>query len=134
RGDTLAGWLDRSPRPWRDIVAVFVQAGEGLLAAHDAGLVHRDFKPSNVLIDESGRARVSDFGLARAEAQPAGTRPPTAPSRFGAGSEPSGVAGTLAYMAPEQRAGEPVDARADQYAFAVSLQEALSPKHAIGCP
>lgn len=127
RGDTLAGWLDRSPRPWRDIVAVFVQAGEGLLAAHDAGLVHRDFKPSNVLIDESGRARVSDFGLARVETQQAG-------QRFGAGSEASGIAGTLAYMAPEQRAGEPVDARADQYAFAISLQQALTPKHAIGTP
>jgi len=124
RGDTLAGWLDRSPRPWREIIEVFVQAGEGLLAAHHAGLIHRDFKPANVLIDLSGRARVGDFGLARGDDHPA----------LAAGSESSGVAGTLAYMAPEQRAGEPLDARADQYAFAISLQQALAPKHAVGTP
>ena len=124
RGDTLAGWLDRSPRPWREIIEVFVQAGEGLLAAHHAGLVHRDFKPSNVLIDPSGRARVGDFGLARADDHPS----------LASGSEQSGIAGTLAYMAPEQRAGEPLDARADQYAFAISLQQALAPKHALGTP
>jgi tetratricopeptide (TPR) repeat protein len=124
RGDTLAGWLDRSPRPWREIIEVFVQAGQGLLAAHHAGLIHRDFKPSNVLIDLTGRARVGDFGLARGDDHPS----------LAAGSETSGIAGTLAYMAPEQRAGEPVDARADQYAFAISLQQALAPKHAIGAP
>jgi len=124
RGDTLAGWLDRHPRPWRDIVAVFVQAGEGLLAAHHAGLIHRDFKPSNVLIDLTGRARVSDFGLARGDDHEK--------KKLAQGSEASTVAGTLAYMAPEQRAGEPVDARADQYAFAISLQQALAPKHAVG--
>jgi tetratricopeptide (TPR) repeat protein/tRNA A-37 threonylcarbamoyl transferase component Bud32 len=124
RGDTLAGWLDRHPRPWRDIVGMFVQAGEGLLAAHHAGLVHRDFKPSNVLIDLTGRARVGDFGLARGDDRKA----------LASGSEASAVAGTLAYMAPEQRAGEPVDARADQYAFAISLQQALAPKHAVGSP
>ncbi len=123
RGDTLAGWLDRHPRPWRDIVAVFVQAGEGLLAAHHAGLIHRDFKPSNVFIDLAGRARVGDFGLARSDDRPVS---------LAAGSSNSGIAGTLAYMAPEQRAGEPLDARADQYAFAISLQQALSPKHAVG--
>jgi tetratricopeptide (TPR) repeat protein len=126
RGDTLAAWLDRHPRPWRDIVAVFVQAGKGLLAAHHAGLIHRDFKPSNVLIDLSGRARVSDFGLARGDDHEK--------RKLAQGSEASTVAGTLAYMAPEQRAGEPVDARADQYAFAISLQQALSPKHAVGSP
>jgi serine/threonine-protein kinase len=126
RGDTLAGWLDRYPRPWREIVAVFVQAGEGLLAAHHAGLIHRDFKPSNVLIDLTGRARVSDFGLARGDDHEK--------RKLAQGSEASTVAGTLAYMAPEQRAGEPVDARADQYAFAISLQQALAPKHAVGKP
>ena len=124
RGDTLAGWLDRHPRPWRDIVDVFLHAGQGLLAAHHAGLIHRDFKPSNVLIDDAGRPRVSDFGLARSE-----ERGPLAE-----GSENSGIAGTLAYMAPEQRFGDTVDARADQYAFAVSLQQALAPKHAVGTP
>jgi eukaryotic-like serine/threonine-protein kinase len=109
-GDTLAGWL-ASPRPWRDIVRVFVETGEGLVAAHDAGIVHGDFKPANVLID--GRPRVADFGLARVDG---GER------RFAAGSRPAGTPG---YMAPEQLAGEPFDARADQYAFAVALRQAI---------
>ena len=117
-GSTLAGWL-AEPRPWRDIVATFVAAARGLLAAHHAGLVHRDFKPTNVLVDPTGRARVSDFGLAHGD------------DKLAEGSSP---AGTLAYMAPEQRAGGVVDARADQYAFAIALQEALGPKKAIGAP
>ena len=118
-GGTLAGWL-AEPRPWRDIVATFVAAARGLLAAHHAGLVHRDFKPTNVLVDPTGRARVSDFGLAHGDDQVL--------------AEGSSPAGTLAYMAPEQRSGGAVDARADQYAFAIALQEALGPKHAIGTP
>jgi eukaryotic-like serine/threonine-protein kinase len=117
-GGTLATWL-ATPRPWREIVATFVAAGRGLLAAHHAGLVHRDFKPTNVLVDPTGRARVSDFGLAHGDDQLA---------------EGSSPAGTLAYMAPEQRSGGVVDARADQYAFAIALQEALGPKHALGTP
>jgi tetratricopeptide (TPR) repeat protein len=111
-GATLSAWLDK-PRSWREIVGAFVQAGEGLAAAHHAGLVHRDFKPTNVLVDPSGRVRVLDFGLADVEEQ-----------TVAAGSERV-VAGTPGYMAPEQRVGDPVDARADQYAFGVSLQEAL---------
>jgi len=118
-GGTLAGWL-AEPRPWREIVATFIAAARGLLAAHHAGLVHRDFKPTNVLVDATGRARVSDFGLAHGDDQ-----------HLAEGSSP---AGTAAYMAPEQRSGGPVDARADQYAFAIALQEALGPKHVIGTP
>jgi len=67
-GESMRDWLAASGgrRPWREVVALFQQAAEGLAAAHDAGLVHRDFKPDNVMIDGSGRARVMDFGLARA--------------------------------------------------------------------
>src|SRR5262245_15978197 len=63
-GTTLAAWL-AEPRPWPAVVDMFVQAGRGLAAAHAAGIAHRDFKPSNVLIGDDGRVRVADFGLAR---------------------------------------------------------------------
>jgi serine/threonine protein kinase/tetratricopeptide (TPR) repeat protein len=63
-GKTIAEWLEEAARPWREVVSVFRQAGEGLRAAHAAGLVHRDFKPGNVMIGRDGRVRVLDFGLA----------------------------------------------------------------------
>jgi tetratricopeptide (TPR) repeat protein len=120
-GETFASWLE-TVRPWREVVSAFLQAGEGLAAAHHAGLVHRDFKPANVLVDATGRARVGDFGLARSGEEPIADGSDT----------PRLVVGTPGYMAPEQRVGDPVDARADQYAFAVSLQEALSGRRVLG--
>ena len=66
QGETLRAWQTRTPRPWQDTVAMYLQAGRGLAAAHARGLVHRDFKPDNVLVgDEDQRPRVLDFGLAR---------------------------------------------------------------------
>ena len=128
RGRTLRQWLrDRSPPPPR-VIEVFVQAGRGLAAAHAAGLVHRDFKPANVLVGDDGRVRVTDFGLARLLGEP-----PSADDSPGASShrvqvlmtEGGAVMGTPAYMAPEQHFGEDADAKADQYAFCVALWEAL---------
>ena len=109
-GDTLAAWLRGRPRP-QAVIDALVSAGRGLAAAHAAGLVHRDFKPANVLVGEDGRARVTDFGLAHGDEGPAAGH---------------GAAGTPAYMAPEQRVGGPTDARSDQYAFCATLHEALS--------
>jgi serine/threonine-protein kinase len=106
-GRTAREWLDEVKPSWREIVRVFVQAGRGLAAAHTAKLVHRDFKPENVLVGEDHRARVTDFGIA-------------APS-----DETAAGAGTPAYMAPEQRAGQPITPGADQFAFAIALHEAL---------
>ncbi len=134
-GETLAAWLEQ-PRAWREIVGAFVQAGEGLAAAHAAGLVHRDFKPTNVLVDHGGRVRVGDFGLAREDdlelAKGSDRSVPGTAGVVGAKGSDRLVAGTPGYMAPEQRVGDPVDHRADQYAFAVSLQQAL--KNVPGVP
>lgn len=126
-GTTLAGWLRERERPWREVLEVFLAAGAGLAAAHRAGLVHRDFKPSNVLVGRDGRVRVTDFGLARhgAEAQGAVTADEDAPAEASALTQQGRVPGTPAYMSPEQRAGQAVDARSDQYSFCVALHEAL---------
>ena len=127
-GETVDVWLRARVRGWREIVDVFVAAGRGLAAAHAAGVIHRDFKPQNVMIARDGSVRVMDFGLARLAGEPAEARGiadvdtrqlPTTVTKTGA------VVGTLAYMAPEQFRGEPIDARADQFSFCVALHEAL---------
>ncbi|HUJ63162.1 MAG TPA: serine/threonine-protein kinase [Kofleriaceae bacterium] len=126
-GTTLTEWL-KTPRPWRDIVAMMAQAGRGLVAAHERGLVHRDFKPDNVLVDRAGRARVADFGLARAPDHERGV--PLPRDQLLARMTATGaLAGTPAYLAPEVVGGAPPDARSDQYAFAVALYEALRGQH-----
>jgi len=124
-GASLKDWLSESPAV-DAILRAFLEAGLGLQAAHEKGLVHRDFKPSNVLIGKDGRARVADFGLARGESSNedefVGSTGRSADLSL---TQTGTVLGTPAYMAPEQRRGEPVDARADQYAFCLSLLEAL---------
>ncbi|MBL8975191.1 MAG: serine/threonine protein kinase, partial [Myxococcales bacterium] len=129
-GVTLDVWLARQPRDPREILAIVLQAGRGLAAAHAAGIVHRDFKPANVIVGADGRARVVDFGLARSFA--GGERPPPEHTRRVASvldttlTRAGGRPGTPRYMSPEQREGLPVDARSDQYAFCVVLFEALA--------
>ena len=118
-GGTLHDWLRAERRPWRAVLDKFLGAGRGLAAAHAAGLVHRDFKPRNVLLGEAGEALVADFGLA------AETIPPPEDGAPGRSPQATSVAGTHGYMAPEQARGEALDARADQYSFCVSLWEGL---------
>ncbi len=128
-GLTLRQWLARATRDWREVVGACLQAGEGLAAAHTAGLIHRDFKPDNVIVG-AGRVRVLDFGLAHvgaleldAEIGPAlrdearALQATTARGR--------GIVGTPAYMAPEQIAAGTIGPASDQFAFCVTLFEAL---------
>jgi tRNA A-37 threonylcarbamoyl transferase component Bud32/tetratricopeptide (TPR) repeat protein len=134
RGSTVQTWLTSKPRTWRDIVDVFLQAGRGLAAAHAAGLVHRDFKPSNVMIGADERVRVLDFGLCSTgqdttSGEHDGPRLrelsgelPLVPPKVTQGGE---VVGTPAYMPPEQFSGRVVGPVSDQFAFCVSLYEAL---------
>jgi tetratricopeptide (TPR) repeat protein/predicted Ser/Thr protein kinase len=129
-GTTLTQWLGEAPRRWREVVEMFAQAGRGLRAAHQAGLIHRDFKPDNVLVGDDGRARVADFGLAHAVAEatsPAQLRMALPSGHvLGAISTATGaLVGSLPYMSPEQHRGATVDARSDQFSFCVALWEAL---------
>ena len=132
-GLTLGTWLKRQPRTWREILEVFRQAGSGLAAAHEAGLVHRDFKPQNCMVGEDGRVRVLDFGLARADGDPElfADLERTRDSRHDLRALDTSLTvtgsliGTPAFMAPEQFRGERADPRSDQFALCVALYEAL---------
>ncbi|MCA9705861.1 MAG: protein kinase [Myxococcales bacterium] len=143
-GQDLATWLERQPRTWREVVDVFLAAGEGLAGAHAAGIVHRDFKAANVLVRRDGAVRVVDFGLARQELE-ASAMTPSARPILPDGESPSlslvtgdsvtaadapltrtgVIMGTPAYMAPEQHLGQRADVRSDQFSYCVSLFEAL---------
>ncbi len=147
KGMTLTKWMRQPPEPladgteskfraWSDILALFLQAGRGLAAAHKAGIIHRDFKPDNVLLGRDGRIRVVDFGLARADGGHA-ERPDTFADAIKSLSNHTssvfelrltrtgGMAGTPAYMAPEQYLNLQVDARTDQFSYCVALYEGL---------
>ncbi|MEM9455295.1 MAG: serine/threonine-protein kinase [Myxococcota bacterium] len=141
-GQTLRDWLQAKTRPWSAILPKFLAAGRGLAAAHAAGLLHRDFKPSNVLIGTDGRARVADFGLARAPVED--TTISHVRRRLTASLDsPLTTCGTMLgtpdFMAPEQLQGDDASALSDQYAFCVSLWWAIAgvspfpagPSHAL---
>jgi hypothetical protein len=137
-GETLADWLRTKRHTADEIVQAFVAAGRGLAAAHAAGLVHRDFKPHNVLRGHDGRICVTDFGLARGvedvtaalEAtmplQGGVAKPANTPSPLSGLTATGSVLGTPAYMAPEQWRGGTIGPAADQFAFCVGLWEALT--------
>ncbi len=116
-GTSLREWLASARTP-AEILDVFIGAGRGLIAAHDAGMVHRDFKPDNVLVGSDGRPRVTDFGLAFEQGQ-------QDPIEISGEVSTRPIVGTPRYMAPEQHAAANIDARTDQFSFAIALYEAL---------
>ena len=143
-GETFGDWRRRTSARWSEVVDVLEQAARGLAAAHAEGLVHRDFKPDNVMVGRDGRVRVMDFGLVRSEGEPAPTSSPDAEGKGGASAREvelsvsaatvvstvgltaaGSIVGTPAYMAPEQFKRTRTDARTDQFSFCVTLWEAL---------
>ena len=132
-GQTLTAW-QASARTWREVVEMYLEVGRGLAAAHAVGLVHRDFKPDNVLIGRDGRARVADFGLAREDLATAAEDEVLSPRRENPGERPllaesltatGAVMGTPVYMSPEQHSGLKAGPASDQFSFCVALFEAL---------
>ena len=148
-GPTLAQWHDspqaRRAGGWRLAIELYLQAGRGLVAAHAAGLVHRDFKPANVMRDASGRVKVLDFGLVwhtRSDDGSIPTDPVSAEygaatsSGAGAGTtdgdrltQTGATMGTPVYMAPEQHLGKPATVASDQFSFCAAVYEAVFGLH-----
>ncbi|MEM9460319.1 MAG: serine/threonine-protein kinase [Myxococcota bacterium] len=128
RGQTVQQWLLMGRRRHTAILGVFIHAGWGLHAAHDAGLIHRDFKPSNIMLGDDGRVRVMDFGLARPHGP--SERIPSTPDSLDLMdhdvTETHAILGTRAYMSPEQLRGATLRPTTDQYSFCVALWEALT--------
>ena len=130
-GRTLGEWREQTQPSRAQILAVFAAAGRGLAAAHAKGLVHRDFKPDNVMIASDGRVLVMDFGIAHGEALGPSPEPQPQPQP-GLQSDAvvdltatGALMGTPAYMAPEQFHGQRADERSDQFSYCVALFEAL---------
>jgi serine/threonine protein kinase/Tfp pilus assembly protein PilF len=128
-GQTIDQWLRVEQRTWQTILGVFIAAARGLAAAHAAGVIHRDFKPQNVMIAKDGSVRVMDFGLARLDHDDAResleSAADHAPVALASVTKTGALLGTPAYMSPEQFRRAPVDARSDQFSFCVALHEAL---------
>ncbi len=129
-GETLGAFIANGPKPWAKVLPIFEAAGRGLAAAHAVGLVHRDFKPDNVMIGADGRVRVMDFGLARTAAEITGDVVDVAASSIALSdvdrlTRTGALVGTPAYMAPELLGGGAAEPRSDQFAFCVALHRAL---------
>jgi len=131
QGQDLRKWSAQRERSWREVAVLLAQAARGLAAAHAAGLVHRDFKPENVLVTEDGVAKVADFGLARpfGELRSADESQEISGRDFPLGLETitraGAIVGTPSYLAPELFDGRRADAKSDQFSFCVTLHEAL---------
>lgn len=128
-GQTLTEWLATTPRTVREIVSAFCDAARGLAAAHATGIVHRDFKPDNVLVHRAGRVAVTDFGLARQTTPHTDEVTPVPSTRLETLTVEGTLVGTPSYMSPEALGGGVVDARSDLFSFCVVLYIALYREH-----
>ena len=118
-GGTIRQWARQEKPDWRQVIELLVGVADGLACAHEAGILHRDIKPDNILVTKSGYAKLADFGLAKVTE---GGQDDFTASR----TRPGAIIGTIAYMSPEQAAGKPLDTRSDIFAFGVVLYEMLS--------
>ncbi len=128
-GGTLKNWLQRQPRTWEDVVELLTGVADGLATAHQAGILHRDIKPDNILVTASGYAKLADFGLAKLEdvLQPGDLTRTLSVDQ----TRPGIIVGTIAYMSPEQASGKKLDARSDIFSFGVVLYEMLAGQRAF---
>jgi TolB-like protein/Tfp pilus assembly protein PilF len=122
-GGTLKTWLGAGARTWREKVELLIGVADALATAHDAGILHRDVKPANILVAKNGYAKLADFGLAKL---PPGAEAVTGPDPLTATGV---VIGTINYMSPEQLTGRAIDPRSDVFSFGVVLYEALTLRH-----
>ena len=128
-GPTLKERIDQGRIPVEDVIGIAVQMTDALEAAHEKGIVHRDLKPANIKVTPEGQVKVLDFGLAKAVEPTSGISSPDmtqSPTLTVAATQAGIILGTAAYMSPEQAAGQPVDKRADIWAFGVVLFEMLT--------
>jgi Tol biopolymer transport system component/tRNA A-37 threonylcarbamoyl transferase component Bud32 len=124
-GGTLKDWMAAERRGWQQIAELLTGVADALATAHAAGILHRDVKPANILVTRSGYAKLADFGLARLVESAAAADVTRTNDR----TEWGQIAGTIAYMSPEQASGKPLDARSDIFSFGVVLYELLAGRH-----
>ena len=127
-GGTLSTWARSEKRNWRQVVELLVGVADALATAHDAGILHRDIKPDNILLTKNGYAKLGDFGLAKV-IEDGGKETRTvsmSPTRHGV------ILGTIGYLSPEQARGAALDARSDIFSFGIVLYEALSGRRPFG--
>lgn len=123
-GESLREVIRRGPLSMHQLLSIAVQMADGLAAAHGAGIIHRDFKPENIMISREGRVKILDFGLAKPlPSILSATNDTAASDEHAAATEPGVILGTVGYMSPEQASGQDVGIQADQFSIGVILHE-----------